>query len=113
MDSRLELAVDFLKEGQSFTVGDLRLELEDNNRFVVIGWSQYLNFTNLTKTISLKELSEIKIIFSDMLEDSQELKKFVAGKSIEYRLCFDDGGKASLDICNEKEGVIEWVIDLK
>lgn len=113
MNNRVELAVDFLKKGQPFTVGDLRFELEDKNGFIVIGWSQYLNFTGLTKATSIEELSQVKAIFSDILDGSQELKKFVADKLIEYRLCFDDGGKASIDICSEKSGIITWIVDLK
>jgi hypothetical protein len=113
MNNRIELAIDFLERGQPFTIRNLRLEMEGKTRFAVIGWSQYLTFTNLTKANSTEELSQIKNIFSELLEDSQELKKFAADKSIEFRLYFNDGGKASIEIYSEKNGIITCGVDLK
>lgn len=113
MESRIKVALEFLKDGQSFTVGDLRLSMSDSNLLIVTGWSQYLNFSNLTKANSLNELAEIKEIFSDMVSTSDDLKKFIADKTLEYILCYDDGGKASLDICSEKDGVVKWQVELK
>lgn len=76
-----------------------------------MGWSQYSNFLNLTKSNSLKELSEIKNIFFDMSNISEDLKKFIVNKSIDYVLCYDDGGKASINICSEMDGVFKWLVD--
>ncbi len=113
MNKKLEIAIEFLKNGQSFTVDDLRLEIVDGNSFVVTGWSRYLNFSSLNKEKSIEELSEIKTVFSSMLETSNNLKDFISDKSIEYKLCFDDGGKASIDICSEKHGILKWLTELK
>jgi hypothetical protein len=113
MENRIKIAVELLKEGRSFKVGDLRLGMNGSNILTVTGWSQYLNFFNLTKNTSLNELAEIKDIFSNIVNISNDLKVFIAGKSIEYILCYDDGGKASIDICSERNGVVKWRIDLK
>lgn len=113
MENRIKIALEFLKDCQSFTVGDLRLSMSSYNLLTVTGWSQYLNFSNLTKGNSLKELAEIKDIFSDLLAGSDDLKKFIVDKSIEYTLCYDDGGKASIDICSEIDGVVKWKVELK
>jgi hypothetical protein len=102
-----------LKDGQSFTVGDLRLGMSSSYLLTITGWSQYLNFSNLIKSNSLDELAEIKSIFSDMVSTSSDLRKFIADKTLEYILCYDDGGKASIDICSEKDGVVKWHINLK
>lgn len=112
MKNRIKIALEFLKDGQSFTVGDLRLGMSGSNLLTVTGWSQYLNFSNLTRGNSLNELSEIKEIFSDMVATSDDLKKFIVDKSIEYILCYDDGGKASIDICSEIDGFIKWKVEL-
>jgi len=112
MENRIEIALEFLKNGQSFTVGDLRLGMSGSNLLTVTGWSQYLNFSNLTRGNSLSELAEIKECFSDMVATSDDLKKFIVDKSIEYILCYDDGGKASIDICSEIDGVIKWKVEL-
>ncbi len=113
MENRIKIALEFLKDGQSFTVGDLRLGMSGSNLLTVTGWSQYVNFSNLTKVNSLSELAEIKDIFSDMVIASDDLKRFIVNKSLEYVLCYDDGGKASIDICSEIDGVIKWQVELK
>jgi hypothetical protein len=113
MENRIKIALEFLKVGQSFTVGDLGLGMSNSNLLTVTGWSRYLNFSNLTKVNSLSELEEIKNIFSDMVATSDDLKRFIVDKSIEYILCYDDGGKASIDICSEIYGVVKWKVELK
>ena len=113
MENRIKIALEFLKDGQSFTVGDLRLGMSSSNLLTVTGWSQYSNFSNLTKGNSLNELSEIKDIFSNMVAASDDLKRFIIDKSIEYILCYDDGGKASIDICSEIDEVVKWKVELK
>jgi hypothetical protein len=113
MENRIKTALEFLKDGQFFTVGDLRLSMGNSNLLTVTGWSQYLNFSNLTKANSLSELTEIKNIFSDMIAASDDLKRFIVDKSIEYVLCYDDGGKASIDICSEMDGVMKWKVELR
>lgn len=113
MENRIKIALEFLKDGQSFTVEDLRLGLGNSNLLTVTGWSQYLNFANLTKANSLSELTEIKNIFSDMIAASDDLERFIVDKSIEYVLCYDDGGKASIDICSEIDGGVKWKVELR
>jgi len=113
MENKIKIALEFLKDGQSFTVGDLRLSMGDSNLLIVTSWSQYLNFSNLTKANSLRELTEIKNIFSDMIATSDDLKRFIVDKSIKYILCYDDGGKASIDICSEMDGVVKWEAELR
>lgn len=113
MENRIKIALEFLKDGQSFTVEDLRLSMGNSNLLTVTGWSQYLNFSNLTKVNSLSELTEIKNIFSNMIAASDDLKRFIIDKSIEYVLCYDDGGKASIDICSEMDGVVKWKVELR
>jgi hypothetical protein len=109
---RVKIAAAFLKDGQSFSIGDLRLGTE-NNTINVTGWSQYSNIESLTKSQALKELEEVKMLFYRMLDTSIELRKFSAGKSIEYNLYFDDYGKGSIIICSEKHGNFKWEMELK
>ena len=112
MEERIKTALEFLKDGQSFTVGELRFSAEKKGTLEVTGWSQYKNFENLTKQQSLKELKEIKALFYKMVDASKDLKIFVENKSIEFNLCFDDYGKGSIVICSQKEQKLNWEIDL-
>lgn len=112
IESRIKIAMEFLKERQPFTIRDLRLGVEGYDLLTVTGWSKHLNFSSLTKERSLNELTEIKDNFSDMVTLSKELQGFIADKSIEYILCYDDGGKATIEVCAERGGVIKWKIEL-
>lgn len=111
-NDRIQLAIDCLKEGQTFIVEGLKFELEEKN-FIVIGWSEYLNLSSLTKETSLEELNRVKTLFSDMVDSSLAFEKFMIDKTIEYRLYYDDAGKASIPICSEKHNVISWNVNLE
>ena len=112
MRNRIEMALSFLKDRQSFTVGDLRLGIEESVSMYITGWTQYLDINNLSKAIALQELSEFKTLFYDMVRDSKELDEFIAGKSLEFNLAFSYG-KGGFGICSEKDGIITWETDLK
>lgn len=112
MEVRIRTALEFLKDGQSFTVGEIRLGAEKPGVIEVTGWSQYTNFANLTKQQCLRELEEIKELFYKMVDASSELKDFTKDKSAEFTLCFDDYGKGSIAICSQKDQELNWEIDL-
>jgi hypothetical protein len=113
MFGKVKTAIEFLKDGQSFTVADLRLSIEENNTLRVTGWSQYIDFENLTTQQSIKELEEIKSLFKRMIEVSSDLRTFIEGKSIKYSLYFDDYGRASIPICSEENGLLKWEVNIK
>ena len=109
---RIKTAVEFLKDGQSFNVGELRFGIGNSNCIYVTGWTQYLHLENLTKQLALKELNNIKTLFNRMVSTSTELRDFAQGKSIEYNLAFNYG-QGAIGICTEKDGVLKWEHDLK
>ena len=109
---RIKTVVDFLKDGQSFSVEDLRLGVEGRT-ITVTGWSQYTNIRDLTKNRSLKELEEIKTLFLRMVDISKELRTFILNKEIEFNLYFDDYGKGSIIVCSEKQGAVKWEMELR
>ncbi len=113
MERRIKIALEFLKDGHYFSVGDLRLGVKGSDIVVVTGWSKYTNFTDLSKEKCLKELMEIKSQFASMVDSSQDLRVFIENKSIEYSFAYDDHEKGSTPICSERYGVVEWDIDLK
>ena len=112
MQNRIKTALEFLKDGQSFKIGDLRLSINEQNCLVISSWSRYINFRNLTMPKSLEELDEIKSLYNEMELLSDELKHFVESRCKEFVLCYDDGGKSSIEICSEREGIIEWKLEL-
>jgi len=110
--NRIETAVDFLKDCQSFKVDDLRLGMTDRHNMYVTGWSMYSDINNITKQIALIELNEIKLLFRRMVESSDELKGFVQNKGIEYNLALNYG-MGAIGICSEQNSVITWRCELK
>lgn len=113
MKERIRTALEFLKDGQSFTVGQLMLQEEKSGVLEVMGWSQYINFANLTKLNCLVELQEIKALFFEMVDASSELKDYLIDKYKVFTLCFDDDGKCSIRLCSEQDKKIIWEVDIK
>ena len=113
MKERIKTALEFLKEGQSFSVGELKLGAEEYGIFEVIGWSRNINFANITKNQCVRELEDIKVLFYRMLDISPELIQFTSNKSIKITLCFNDSGKGSIELCSEIEKTIIWKADIK
>ncbi len=110
---RIKNAIVLLKDGHPYKVGDMTFQCQNSNHFSVTGWSLKTDIKNITKSNALHELKEIKEIFKRMVLDSQQLFDFLKGREVEYLLCFDDFGKAGIDICSEINGLIEWKVILK
>jgi hypothetical protein len=109
---RIKNAIILLKEGHPLNVGELTFGSKDNNHFSISGWSIKNNLEDITRDSVLKELNEIKELFSKMVRVSTELSDFIKGKQIEYYLGYDYG-MGSIGICKEINGQIKWEIDLK
>lgn len=102
-----------LEGGEALTLGDLTLNLVENNKMEVIGCSNYIHLENLTKKQSLIELAEVKELFQRMQHSSKELSDFVEDKAIIYSLHYDDSGKGGIAICSEDNGEVIWKIELQ
>jgi len=109
----LENVKQLLQDNQSLKVGDLTLNFKDNKELIVIGWTNFIHFENLTKRQSLIELNEIKDLFRLMLNSSKDLANFAENKTIKYLLCYDDAGKCGIEICSEENGQIFWQAQLQ
>ncbi|MCP9764078.1 hypothetical protein [Lacihabitans soyangensis] len=109
----LENVKQLLQDNQFLKVGDLTFNLKENRELVVIGWTNYIHFENLTKRQSLIELNEIKDLFRLMLNSSKYLADFVENKTIKYFLNYDDSGKCGIGICSEENGQIFWQAQLR
>lgn len=105
--SKVDIAVEFLQEGKSFKVDDLRLGMKENQRMYVTGCSQYSNISNITKSIALKELNEIKELFGVMVASSETLRSFIKNKNIEYNFAYNYG-MGAIGICTEINNEVIW-----
>ncbi len=113
MEKRIKIALEFLKDGHYFSVGDIRLGVKESNIVEVTGWSKYTKSTDLSKDKCLKELSELKDLFASMVDSSKDLSEFIENKSLEFSFFYDDDEKGSTAVCSERYGVVSWDMDLK
>lgn len=107
----IKTAVGFLSNNEPFLIDSLRLNINNRGVIEITGWSSLTDFKDVAKREALKELNEIKSLFFKMVNSSEELKRFIDGKSLKFNLWFDDYGKASIEICSEEDGVIYWKIN--
>ena len=102
-----------LQDNQSLRVGDLTLNSKNNSELIIVGYTNFIHFENLTKRQSLIELNEIKNLFRVMLNSSNDLADFAENKTIKYFLHYDDAGKCGIGICSEENGQIFWQVQLR
>lgn len=112
MENRIKTAVQFLKDGRSFSVEGLTMGINEEKDFYVTGWSQYIHLENISKAIAIMELSNIKEQFFQMVKISSELKDFIKKRNIKYNLAFNYG-MGSIGLCSEKNGVLTWELNLE
>ena len=108
---RLKGAIEAIRDGQRFKLGDL-LITKDKNTVLVTGWTESLHLNVLTKSIAKEELAHIKQDFQKLVSSSDDWKEFVTDKTIQYNLDYDEFGKGGPGICKEVNGKIEWMVEL-
>lgn len=102
--------VELLKNGESFTVNNIRIGTVNDHLFVT-GWTSYSSISQMSKSIALEELETIKLKFMKLKIESFELSQFFLNKPIKYNLALNYG-MGSFGICSEENGKIEWLVDL-
>jgi hypothetical protein len=112
ISNRIKTAIEFLKDGFPFKVGELYLGISDNNCINVTGASKFIHMENINKEEAIKELDEIKSLFGKMISASEELKNFISDKQIKFNLDFDYG-MGDVRICSEMHGLLKWEADIK
>lgn len=108
---RIKDAIILLSDGYPSKVGDLTFVCDNQNNFFISGWVESFELKNISKIRALNELTETKQFFSKMIAVSNDLKMFIENRNIEYSLCYNYG-MGSLELCRERNGNIEWTIEL-
>ena len=104
--SRIKSSLEFLKDNQTFKVGELVLYHKDNTVFVT-GYTNYNDLKNVNKRIALGELEDTKAEFKDYMDLVPEFLNFMKNKQIVYSLNYDYG-MGSIIICREINSEIKW-----
>jgi hypothetical protein len=106
---RISIAIEIIDAGEVFNVNGLQFQKRDQ-MLLVSGWSNYVLIQNIDRDIASKELHAIKDTFHSLLSEFQELKDYIGQFSINYALLYDDNGKCSITICEERGNSIIWKI---
>lgn len=109
LTTRLEKAIEFIEDSQTFKVGDFVLGAANNGRVSVNGYLNVLDFENIQKNALRDDLSEMIAEFNGLISKSKKFSDFANKRGIDYYLLYDTG-KAGLEICSEVEGVFKVYI---
>jgi hypothetical protein len=101
-----------IADGIPFKLGNMTIRTTDSGKLLVTGWTNTINFKNISKGNILQELEELKSSFSDLSKSFDELNVIVKSNNltIEYHMAYDDAGKVGIGLCSEFEGKINWYI---
>lgn len=110
--NRIKNALIIVKTGKAFVVDKLTLSAKNKNTFVVAGTSRKKNIEEVRKSLALKELHEVKMLFKSMLLISSELSEFIKQREVSFHLYFNYG-MGELEICSDIEGKTKWELEIK
>jgi hypothetical protein len=112
-DESIRQRIWLIADGIPLKLDSLTIRTSDSDKLLVTGWTNTINFSNISKENILQELNDLKCSFSDLLKKFPELNDIVKGNglTIEYHMAYDDSGKAGIGLCSEIEGRLNWYID--
>lgn len=110
-DFNLSHVATSIAAGSREMVGDVSLHKEDS-RLVVTGWTRFNILENLSRSMSIVELKEIKEIYLEMIIQYPLFLQIAEVDNVKFVLDYDDGGGAT-GIVEECDGQINWIADLR
>jgi hypothetical protein len=109
---RYDIGSEYLRKGESFDVGDIRLVPMDDS-LEVVGWSNYYSIESLNKAKAREELQDIKRIYKTLAKEWEDLQKFSQDKSVIFYLALSFGKGGGIPICIEENGKLRWETELQ
>ena len=102
-----------IANGIPFRMNNMTIRTTDSGKLLVTGWTETMNFKNISKEQILQELEELKSSFANLSKSFNDLNDIVKRNhlTIEFHMAYDDAGKASIGLCSELEGKVNWYID--
>jgi len=112
-DENIRKRIWLIADGIPLKLDSMTIRTSDSGKLLVTGWTNTINFGNISKEKILQELDDLKSSFSDLSKKFPDLYDIVNGNDliIEYHMAYDDSGKAGIGLCSEIEGRLNWYID--
>nr|WP_315177138.1 hypothetical protein [uncultured Flavobacterium sp.] len=100
-------------DGVPLKLDNLTIRTTSSGKLLITGWTNTINFENITKSKILQELDNLKKSYSELAKSFEELNDIVKnnGLTIEYNMAYDDAGKCGIGLCSEIDGKLEWYIE--
>ena len=102
-----------IPDGIPLKLDKMTIRTSDSGKLLVTGWTNTINFNNISKENILQELDALKSSFLDLTKSFNELNNIVKSNNliIEYHMAYDDAGKVGIGLCSEIDGKLNWYIN--
>ncbi len=112
-DENIRKRIWLIADGIPLKLGSMTIRTSDSGKLLVTGWTNTINFNNISKGNILQELDDLKSLFSVLANKFPDIYHIVNKNdlTIEYHMAYDDSGKAGIGLCSEIEGKLNWYID--
>jgi hypothetical protein len=102
-----------IADGIPLKLDSMTIQTTDSNKLLVTGWTNTVNFENITKEKVLSEPRNLKSSFTDLTSSFSELNDIITGNelTVEFHIAYDDSGKVGIGLCSEINGNIKWYLN--
>lgn len=108
--SRLDAAVEFLRDSNTFKVGEYVVGMLDRHTVFVNCYSSYTYIDSMTRELAFAEFMRMRTHFISLIHATKVFAQFVQAKKIQYNLVLDTGG-AGVTVCTEMDGKTIYLLD--
>lgn len=111
-DENIRKRIWLLADGIPLKLDGMTIRTSDSGKLLVLGWTNAIDFSNISRENVIQELADLKSSFSDISKSFTEINDIINGNSltIEYNISYDDSGKTDITLCSEIEGNLNWYI---
>lgn len=102
-----------IADGVPLRLENMTIRTTDSGKLFVTGWTDTIQFENISRKKIAQELDDLKISFSEFSKSFTELNDLVKlnNLTIEYHMAYDDSGKVGIALCSEIGGITNWYIE--
>ncbi len=101
-----------IADGVPLKLGSMTIRTTDSGKLLVTGWTNTVHFENINKSSVLRELEELKLSFTDLTKNYDDLNTIIKMNdlAIEFHMAYDDAEKVGIGLCSELNGDLNWYL---
>jgi NAD-dependent SIR2 family protein deacetylase len=111
-DNQLQERIWRIADGVPLKMGNMTIQTSKSDKLLVTGWTNTVHFENINKSSVLKELEELKLSFTNLTQNYDDLNTIIDMNhlTVEFHMTFDDSGKVGIGLCSELKGELNWYL---